>query len=112
VPASRNRDIRPTLIAAPRQNGTASIFAAPSSLEDCHIRLARVTLLATIASATRTLGHDWKFITLISHQKLAARVINRATRNSAHAVTPGGCLADEKPERKTLIAISTSGAKG
>jgi hypothetical protein len=46
-------------------------------LEICHIGSAQVTLLATIASATHAASQALIFFTLISHQKLAARVCRR-----------------------------------
>jgi hypothetical protein len=113
--APEGRVLRSAASNSPCQEGTPGVLAAPWWLEivrELSYQIARVTLLATIASATHASRSDLKFIDLISHQKFAARVITGATRNSARAVTPGGCLADTKTARKALIADSTSGAKG
>jgi len=87
----------PTLVsrASPYRRSPARDFAASSLLENCHIGLARVTMLVTIASATRALGHDLNFVSLFSRQKLATRVSTRHAGKFAGAVTPVCCSADE-----------------
>jgi hypothetical protein len=99
-PASGNRAIPDTRAVVPRQKGTARIFAAPSSLEICHIALAGVTLLATIASAAHELDPDSYLVIFISHQNLTARVSTHRGEKFAGAVRPSGSLADENTERK------------
>src|ERR1700683_2031346 len=64
-PASRNPAIVHTPAVLPPQKGVARIFAAPSSLEICHIALAGVTWLATIVSARQDLDPDSYFAILI-----------------------------------------------
>jgi hypothetical protein len=96
----------------PFQKGTARSFAASSLLDNCHSAFARVTLLATIASATHDLGLDSNFVISNSHQNLAVRVSTQRGKKFAGAVTPGGSLADENTERKAQIPVSTSASKG
>jgi hypothetical protein len=108
----RNRIGLQTPAVVLRQKGSARISAAASLLEICHIALAGVTLLATIASATHEIERDSNFVTLISHQNLAARVSTLQGEKFAGAVTPDSSLADENTERKAQIPVSTSAAKG
>jgi hypothetical protein len=112
MPGSGKRISLQTPPVVLRQKGTARIFAAPSLLEICHIALAGVTLLATIASATHAIGLDSSFVTLTSHQNLTARVSRHEGEKFAGAVAPDDSVADDDTERKTQIPVSTYAAKG
>jgi hypothetical protein len=87
-------------------------FSALWLLRNCHIALARVTLLATIASATEALGRDSNFVTLISHQNLSARVSRQQEEKFGRAVMRASWLADESTELTAYIPVSTSHSKG
>jgi hypothetical protein len=94
APTFRNRGTAHSSARVSRTIGTTRNFAAPPLLENCHIGLARVTMLATIASAEHALGQDLNFFNLFSRQKLAPRVSRRHAAKLAGAVTPGSCSAD------------------
>jgi hypothetical protein len=89
------RNVPQSAPAAPPGKGPVSKFAPPTLLQNCHIAWARVTLLATIASATHALRHGLKFVTLIPHRKLAARVSRHDETSIAGMVMQVSCLADE-----------------
>ena len=74
-------------------------------LENCHIRLARVTSLATMASATYALRHALSFFTLIARQKSLLGLARSKrkyspvrSRRAARAPLASICRARAPPE--------------
>jgi hypothetical protein len=93
TPTFKNRGTTHGTARASRHTGATRNSAAASLLENCHIGLARVTMLATMASARHALGQDLNFFSLFSRQKLATRVSRRHAAKLAAAVTPDSCSA-------------------